>query len=170
MLKIGFVSGDFRNHPVSYFLLDTIKNLKKNNLKLYAYSNNKIEDTTSKLLKPLFDNWSIIFNKTDQETIDQIRKDEIDILFDLSGHGKDNRLPIFKNKCAPIQLNWIGCASSTGIKEIDYILGDHFSTPKKDEKNFTEKILRMENSNKMQDQQRMLCWQRFRLCFLVGLL
>ena len=145
MLKIGFVSGDFRNHPVSYFLLDTIKNLKKNNLKLYAYSNNKIEDTTSKLLKPLFDNWSIIFNKTDQETINQIRRDEIDILFDLSGHGKDNRLPIFKNKCAPIQLNWIGCASSTGIKEIDYIIGDPYASPIEDQHKFTEKIYNLNN-------------------------
>ena len=105
------------------------------------------------MLKPLFDNWSIIFNKTDQETIDQIRKDEIDILFDLSGHGKDNRLPIFKNKCAPIQLNWIGCASSTGIKEIDYIIGDQYATPLKDQRKFNSSIAKMISELNIEDKE-----------------
>jgi len=58
---------------------------------------------------------------------------------------KDNRLPIFKEKCAPIQVNWIGCASSTGIKEIDYIIGDPYASPIEDQHKFTEKIYNLNN-------------------------
>jgi predicted O-linked N-acetylglucosamine transferase (SPINDLY family) len=72
-----------------------------------------------------------------------IRKDNLDILFDLSGHTKNNRLPIFKNRCAPVQATWCGWLASTGIKEIDYIIGDMHSTPLSDQWKFIEKIYQL---------------------------
>jgi predicted O-linked N-acetylglucosamine transferase (SPINDLY family) len=112
ILKVGFVSGDFRNHPLGYFLLDTLKNLKKKNLKLFAYSNNKLEDEQTKLLKQYFDSWIVIIHETERNLMNLIRKDNLDILFDLSGHTKNNRLPIFKNRCAPVQATWCGWLAS----------------------------------------------------------
>ncbi len=142
-LKVGFVSGDFRNHSVSHFLLDTLKNLRKKNLKLFAYSNNDVEDELTKLLKKYFDKWILITHKTEKDLIDLIRKDDIDILFDLSGHTKNNRLPIFRNRCAEVQVTWSGWLASTGVKEIDYIIGDVNSTPLSDQWKFTEKIYQL---------------------------
>ena len=144
-LKIGFVSGDFNNHPVTYFLLDTLKNLKKENIKLFAYSNNKKEDKFTELLKRDFDHWHLIFNKSDKDTIELIRNNNIDILFDLSGHTKRSRLSIFKSRCAPVQATWSGWLASTGVKEMDYIIGDPYVTPYSDQKKFTEKIYQLEN-------------------------
>ena len=143
ILKVGFVSGDFRNHPLGYFLLDTLKNLKKKNLKLFAYSNNKLEDEQTKLLKQYFDSWIVIIHETERNLMNLIRKDNLDILFDLSGHTKNNRLPIFKNRCAPVQATWCGWLASTGIKEIDYIIGDMHSTPLSDQWKFFEKIYQL---------------------------
>ena len=54
ILNIGFVSGDLRDHSVVYFLLDTLKYLRNKNLKLFAYSNNEIEDDFTKLIKKYF--------------------------------------------------------------------------------------------------------------------
>jgi len=142
-LKVGFVSGDFKNHPVGFFLLDTLKNLKKKNLKLFAYNNNQNEDELTLSLKKYFDNWISIVQENDEDIIKLIRKDNIDILFDLSGHTKDNKLTIFKNRCAPVQVTWIGWLASTGIKEIDYIVGDSHVTPTSDQPKFVEKIYQL---------------------------
>jgi len=144
-LKIGFVSGDFNNHPVTYFLSDTLKNLKKENIKLFAYNNNNKEDKFTESLKKNFDHWHSISDKNDKDTVELIRKDNLDILFDLSGHTKRSRLGIFKSKCAPIQATWSGWLASTGIKEIDYIIGDPYATPYSDQKKFIEKIYQLEN-------------------------
>tara|TARA_Y100000590_G_C15697283_1_gene1005574 strand:- start:131 stop:2098 length:1968 start_codon:yes stop_codon:yes gene_type:complete len=143
VLRIGFISGDFRKHPVYFFLLDTIKNLKKKEIKLFAYSNSTHEDDFTKLIKQHFDSWNIVFYETDKNLINLIRKDNIDILFDLSGHTANNRLAIFKNRCAPVQATWCGWLASTGIKEIDYIIGDKHVTPISDQAKFTEKIYQL---------------------------
>tara|TARA_B100000029_G_scaffold473521_1_gene514993 strand:+ start:1019 stop:2983 length:1965 start_codon:yes stop_codon:yes gene_type:complete len=144
-LNIGFVSGDFRNHSVSFFLMDTLKYLKNKNLQLIAYSNNIFEDNITKLIKRYFNKWNLVVHKTDKELVDLIGKDNIDVLVDLSGHTAYNRLSIFKNRCAPTQISWCGWLASTGIKEIDYIIGDKYVTPLSNQKKFCEKIYQMKN-------------------------
>ena len=60
----------------------------------------------------------------------------------MQGHSAKNRLPIFIYKAAPIQLSWLGQAS-TGIPEIDYFIGSPHITPKDEENHFIEKIYRL---------------------------
>ena len=146
VLKVGFISGDFRNHSVVFFLLDTFKYLRKKKIKLFAYSNNAYEDDFTKLIKQYFDNWVSVFYKTDKDLVNLIRKDNLDILFDLSGHTANNRLTVFKNRCAPVQATWCGWLASTGVKEIDYIIGDKYATPLLDQGKFTEKIYQLKKS------------------------
>jgi predicted O-linked N-acetylglucosamine transferase (SPINDLY family) len=63
----------------------------------------------------------------------------------MSGHSGDNRLPIFTYKPAPVQISWAAYLASTGVKEIDYIVGDIYSIPEKDFQNYTEKVLQLKN-------------------------
>jgi predicted O-linked N-acetylglucosamine transferase (SPINDLY family) len=144
-LRIGFVSGDFREHPVGFFLLDTLNHLKNENLELIAYSNSQTKDNLSVKLKSHFTKWREITDLDDLEAINQIREDGIHILFDLSGHTGKNRLPIFVNKPAPLQVSWGGYLASTGIPEIDYIIGDSHVTPPESKEHFVEEILRLPN-------------------------
>jgi len=142
-LKIGFVSADFREHPVGYYLLDFLKEIKNYNFVLTAYSNNLFEDNYTKLLKLDFDEWRDINKVNDKNLADLIYEDSVDILVDMSGHSGDNRLPVFSYKPALMQISWAAYLASTGMKEIDYIIGDHYSTPKNDSKNYVEKILQL---------------------------
>ena len=144
-LRIGFVSGDFREHPVGFFLLDTLNHLKNNDLELIAYSNSQIEDSLSIKLKSHFTIWHEIASQSNMNVINKIRKDGIHVLVDLSGHSEKNRLPIFINKPAPVQVSWVGYPGSTGIPEIDYLIGDPFVTPENMNGHFTEKIFRLPN-------------------------
>ena len=142
-LKIGFVSGDLREHPVGFFLLNTLKHLKDEKIELFAYSNSKKKDNFSTKLKSYFANWRIIEDQSNKDVINEIRNDGIHVLVDLSGHSEKNRLPIFINKPAPIQVTWMSYPATTGIPEIDYIIGDQYVTPKNEQEDFAEKIFEL---------------------------
>jgi len=145
-IRIGFVSGDYGNHPVSNYLLNTINHISDEKFKLIAYSNsNRIDEITLEL-KKIFNVWRKINHLNDTEVINLVKKDSVDILFDLSGHTAKNRLSIFVNKPAPVQVAWCGYNASTGLKEIDYIIGDPYVVPLSDQKYFTEKIFQLPNT------------------------
>lgn len=141
-LNIGFVSSDFQKHPVGLFILDLFKCLKNKDLNLYAYLNKPInkEDEYSYLIKKNLNKYYNIDSLKDSETIDLIIKDKIDILIDMNGITSGNKLTIFANKPAPIQVTWAGFLHSTGLKEIDYIIGDPYVTPVENKDHFVEKI------------------------------
>lgn len=146
-LKIGFVSNDLKNHPVGYFLFETLKYLKDMNLELVAYSNlnTKDEDSFTNKLKEFFYKWNQVKTMNDLELVNLIRQDKINLLIDLSGHSANNRLPIFINKPAPLQITWIGYLDTTGLKEIDYIIADPFVVDKGQECLFVEKVWKLPN-------------------------
>ncbi len=144
-LKIGFVSGDFKNHPVGYFIEGLLKEISSS-FKLYAYSTKPIEDELTFRIKPFFYKWSSIYGKKNDAVAKLIHKDNIHILIDLSGHTANNRLPVFGYKPAPIQFSWLGYFASTGLKEMDYILGDPYVTPYEESSHFVEKIWQLPES------------------------
>ena len=144
-LTVGFISADLRNHPVGYYLIDTLEYLKKKNIKLVAYHNSTKTDNLTEELKKHFDIWCNIKDKNDLSVINLIRENGVHILIDMSGHTAKNRLSIFVNKPAPIQVTWLGYNASTGLKEIDYIIGDQYVTPLENKNQFTENILQLPN-------------------------
>ena len=68
-------------------------------------------------LKPLFDNWIDLGEKSDQEIVNIIQNLNIDILIDLAGLWSYNRINIFNTRICPLQISWLGFNNSTGIKE-----------------------------------------------------
>lgn len=146
-IKIGFVSADFREHAVGYQVFDVIKYLSENSeLELYAYYNDNEEDDLTKKFKKFFKEWNKIILMDDLSVIKNIKANNIDILIDLSGHTSGNRLGIFINKPALIQITWAGYLASTGFNEIDYIIADKNSITLDEEYQFKEKIWRMKNT------------------------
>ena len=139
-IRIGFVSGDYGNHPVSYYLLNTINHISVEKFELIAYSNSNRMDEITLELKKRFNVWRKINHLNDTGVINLVRKDSVDILFDLSGHTAKNRLSIFVNKPAPVQVTWCGYNASTGLKEIDYIIGDQYVTPLESKNQFSENL------------------------------
>lgn len=144
-LKIGFVSGDFCNHAVATFFLPILKALfQLQTVYLLAYDNNANDDDVTAIFRQNFHEWNVIKDIPDNDVMTMVMKDEVDILFDLSGHTSKNRLPLFAHKPAPIQIGWIGYPGTSGLTAIDYFIADPFLAPlgKLDDQ-FTEKICRL---------------------------
>ncbi len=142
-LRVGFVSGDFKNHPVGYFLEGILAQLAGSSIEIYAYPTTPFEDDLTQRIRPIFKSWIPLFGKSDFESANLIHRQRLNILVDLSGHTANNRLSIFAYKPAPVQISWLGYWASTGVPQIDYVLGDPFVTPYKDKHLFTERIWQM---------------------------
>lgn len=139
-LRVGLVSGDFKAHPVGYFLESIITQLNTANIALIAYSTHSHEDALTARLKPYFHQWFTIYALNDKQTAQQIHADNIHILIDLSGYTSGNRLPVFTWRPAPVQISWLGYFASTGLQCMDYFLADPISAPKSVSSQFTEKV------------------------------
>ena len=139
-LRIGFVSGDFRMHPVGHFLENILLHLTQSKVELVAYTTYAKFDDLSARIKPYFSDWRAIYGLTDEMAANLIHNDNIHILVDISGHTAHNRLPIFAFKAAPIQVSWLGYFATTGLAQIDYIVGDPHVTPLENQSSFVEKI------------------------------
>lgn len=139
-LRIGFVSGDFKNHPVGYFIEGLLYHFDKSRFDLIAFPTvSKLDKLTSRI-KPMFEEWLPICTKSDFDAARLIHQKNIDILIDLSGHTPYNRLSVFAYKPAQIQVSWLGYFATTGLPEMDYILGDPYSIPENEQNHFTEKV------------------------------
>jgi predicted O-linked N-acetylglucosamine transferase (SPINDLY family) len=146
-IKIGFISGDFRRHAVSYQLLSFFKEISnRDNIQIFAYSNNEYEDEATIELKKYFFSWLNIKEKNDTDLIKSIRKDNLDFLIDLCGYSQTNRLSIFNYRSAQYQITWAGYLASSGMNQMDFIIADPHTIPLSEEKNYSEKILRLKNT------------------------
>jgi len=142
-LKIGFVSGDFRNHSVGHFIENLISNIDQSKFELYAFVSTSESDELTERIKPYFTKWIPIYGMPDQLAASLIYKSDIHILIDLSCHTANNKLPVFSYKPAPVQVSWLGLPLSTGVPEVDYVLSDGYATPPEYAHHFTESIWRL---------------------------
>jgi predicted O-linked N-acetylglucosamine transferase (SPINDLY family) len=119
-LRVGFVSGDLRNHAVAYLIEPIWQAMRGGRHQVIAYANMQSEDEVSARLRQLTDAWVRVERLDDAAFAERIRQDRIDILFDLSGHTTDNRLSVFAMKPAPVQVTMIGYPGTTGLSAMDY--------------------------------------------------
>jgi predicted O-linked N-acetylglucosamine transferase (SPINDLY family)/acetyltransferase-like isoleucine patch superfamily enzyme/GT2 family glycosyltransferase len=139
-LRVGLVSGDFRNHAVAYFLENLLKNIDQASIDLIAYSTVTSGDQVTSQLKPYFSSWNSLEGLDDKSAAKLIYDDGLHVLVDLSGHTAGNRLPIFAWKPAPLQVSWLGYFATTGMSSIDYFIADQVGVPEDNKCHFIEKI------------------------------
>lgn len=142
--KIGFVSPDFRIHPVGFFLEPLLANLS--GFEVHLYSSSDVQDSQTKKLAALADHFVPCKGLSGASLAEQVRNDGIDVLIDLAGHTSDNRLDAFALRPAPVQLTWLGYSGTTGLSQFDGLIGDPTVTPRSAEDEYSEQVYRLPHS------------------------
>jgi FkbM family methyltransferase len=143
-LRIGFISGGFRTHPVGWMITSALENLPKDQFEIYCYTTNNRYDRITKRIHAVTDKWQSVIGYNDEIISKMIKDDEIDILIELSGHSADTRLKTVAMEPAPVIVKWVGgLFNTTGMASVDFLISDHQETPNGEEKYYTEKLVRM---------------------------
>lgn len=123
-LRVGYVSSDFRRHAVSHFMSAILAAHDRRAVEVFCYANVPVPDDRTESMRKLADHWHPVHALSDDEAAQLIRKHEIDVLVDLSGHTEGNRLGIFARQPAPVQATWLGYFASTGLSAMQYWITD----------------------------------------------
>lgn len=142
-LRIGYVSPDFRTHPIGLFLAPVLEAHDASNYRVVCYHDQFTGDGVTDRLRSLSDEWRQIAGVGNLELARLIRDDGIDVLVDMAGHTANNRLLMFATRPAPVQVTWIGYLHSTGLEQMDYLLADDVSVPPDTAQWFSEKVVRL---------------------------
>lgn len=146
-LRIGYVSADWREHPVAHAVLPLLARHDRAQGEIFAYSNAPQADAVTERCRSAVDVWREVARCTDDELAARVRADRIDILVDLSLHTTGHRLLVFARKPAPVQVTWAGHPGSTGLEAIDYRFTDRFlDPPERDDGLYAEKSVRLPDS------------------------
>lgn len=143
-LNIGYVSADFNDHSLAMFIRPILARHDKHHFRIHCYYNDTRQDAVTQEMKGYTDHWVSCLPLSDDELAAQIERDAIDILIDLSGHTRLNRLPVFARKPAPIQITWLGYIGTTGLSAMDYRITDqHLDPPGLSDTLNTERLIRL---------------------------
>jgi len=143
-LRIGYVSHDFKRHSVANFIRFVLREHDRKAFEVFAYSTTRKPDEVTESIVDLTDRWIDAAGLSDAELAERINEDQPDILVDLGGHTGHNRLAVFANRAAPLQMTWIGYPNTTGVAEMDVRLVDALTDP--DEASYdlgTEALVRL---------------------------
>jgi len=128
-IRIGYISPDFRKHPVASFIEPILAHHNQTDFFITCYADVNQPDSITHLLKQYPQCWRDISRFSDNQVIQTIQQDKIDILVDLAGHTANNRLLVFAQKPAPIQVSYLGYPNTTGLSTIDYRFTDIIADP-----------------------------------------
>ena len=145
-IRIGYVSGDFRNHSVAFFFEPLLKQQNRRKFEVFCYMTRSESDAVTERLRRLAEHWRDVAALGPADFATQVRADGIDILVDLSSHTAENRLVAFAYKPAPVQVTMIGLMQTTGMRSIDYRITDALlDPPGKNEEFNSERLWRLES-------------------------
>lgn len=143
-VKLGIVSADFHHqHPVNIFMQPVLRELDRSKFEVFLYFTGVSYDDQTQLARQRVEHWVEVTTLNDVQLAKRIDADGIDLLLDLAGHTGQQRMPLFAQRAAPVQCTYLGYPGSTGVPNIDWVLGDEIVTPVGSEALCSERIARL---------------------------
>jgi len=141
-IRIGYLSGDLRQHALSFLMAEVFELHDRNGFHVTAYSYSPDDGSALRArLQTAFDDFVNIRDLSYEEAARKIHADRIDVLVDLAGHTQESRSAIMALRPAPIQVNYLGYPGTMGAEWVDYILADRFTIPAEKKRYYTEEVV-----------------------------
>ncbi len=142
--RVGFISADFRVHPVGYLLIGLIEQFDKSQFEITGFFTGVSDNSDLwKRYRCAFDHYIDCHGMTSLDVAKLMRAMEMDVLIDLSGHTEGTRLDILAHRPAPAQVTYLGFPGTLGLPYIDYLISDPRIIPDELEQHYGEKILKL---------------------------
>ncbi len=139
-IRLGYLGGEFHDSAIMSLLASTIENHDRERFEVHAFSFGPgIEDPMRARLKGAFDRFHDLGAAPNDEIARRIRTLDVDILLDLNGYLKGNRVGIVARRPAPIQISFLGWPATTGAPFIDWMIADRIVAP--EARWFSEKLV-----------------------------
>lgn len=143
-LRLGIVTADFHyQHPVNLFMQPVLRELDKSRIELFVYFTGVSYDDQTQLARQRTEHWVEVTSLNDAQLAKRIDSDAIDVLLDLAGHTGQHRMHLFAQRAAPVQATYLGYPGSTGVPNMDWLLGDAVVTPEPDDALCSERVWRL---------------------------
>jgi predicted O-linked N-acetylglucosamine transferase (SPINDLY family) len=150
-LRIGLVSGDFhRQHPVNLFMLPLLERLDPVLFPTTVFHTGSMHDEYTVRARQAATAWIESGQLNDPALRQRIIGERTDVLIDLAGHTSSHRLGVFALRSAPVQVTFLGYPHSTGLTNIDWLIGDPVVAPAEHAPLFSEGIAQLPGS--------VFCW------------
>jgi predicted O-linked N-acetylglucosamine transferase (SPINDLY family) len=141
-LRVGFVSSDFRDHPVAYLVTECCERIDRTRIETFAYGLVP-EDASAfgQRVRRAFEHFTDVAAEPAENIARRIAQDGIEVLIDLNGYTTHSKSEIFALRPAPVQVSWLGYLGTLGAPWYDYVLTDRFAAPPGLQRFFTERFL-----------------------------
>ncbi|CAO3632045.1 unnamed protein product [Cunninghamella echinulata] len=129
-IKIGYVSSDFNNHPLSHLMQSVFGFHNRQSFDIFCYALTPSDQSNYRLkIENDAEHFLDVSQWTNQHIVEQILKDQIHILVNLNGYTKGGRNEIFAARPCPVQCSFMGFASTLGGGWCDWIIADPIACP-----------------------------------------
>ncbi|XP_040960103.1 probable UDP-N-acetylglucosamine--peptide N-acetylglucosaminyltransferase SEC isoform X3 [Gossypium hirsutum] len=143
-LKIGYVSSDFGNHPLSHLMGSVFGMHNRENVEVFCYALSQNDGTEwRQRIQSEAEHFIDVSSMSSDVIAKMINKDGIQILINLNGYTKGARNEIFAMQPAPIQVSYMGFPGTTGADYIDYLVSDEFVSPLRYAHIYSEKLVHL---------------------------
>jgi predicted O-linked N-acetylglucosamine transferase (SPINDLY family) len=161
-IVIGYVSERFRNAATAHLMLQLfgLHDHKRFTVHAYSYGQNDGSIYRERIAHDV-DRFIDIRHLSDRDAARRIHNDGVDILVDLMGYMKHNRLGIFAFRPAPVQVEYLGYPATTGAQFMDYLVADHVVAPMGEDRFYTECLVRMPHCYQVNDNTQLISAKDF---------
>ncbi|NQU57367.1 MAG: tetratricopeptide repeat protein [Rhodospirillales bacterium] len=151
-ITIGYLSGDFQNHPIAHLMLGLFELHDRNDFNVFTFSFGQNDESPYRgKIKTDSDRFIDLQTTGHLEAARQIYDSGVDILVDLHGHTRNNRLEICALRPAPVQAAYLGFPGTTGADFLDYILTDPIVTPEDQAPYYSEQLVYLPHCYQIND-------------------
>jgi protein O-GlcNAc transferase len=154
-LRIGYLSGDFYQHPTSVLLAGVLEHHDRMRFEVFAYSTGPDDASAMRArIVAAVDHFGDIRDRDPARLAARIRADRLDVLVDLKGYTEGAPTAALATRPALIQVHWIGYPGTMAAPFIDYLLVDRIVVPDAHRADYAEALVRLPHCYQPNDRSR----------------
>jgi predicted O-linked N-acetylglucosamine transferase (SPINDLY family) len=139
-IRLMLISGDIGNHSVSCFLEPLLRGIDRARFQVVLALTHRRREVRAQELEQLADEFLDLTGLGEEDAVEVLRQRSCAVAIDTAGWTGHNSLRVLRHRVAPVQCHYVGFCGTTGLANMDYMIGDGVLTPPEFQNQFSERI------------------------------